>query len=86
MEYILDNIDSNSNIKRALHFNDIYAIPMVNLDAYEILTDDWANRSDSYHKKNLDFHKASCSTKVDNGGISLYHNFPYQWLANSLTE
>ena len=52
VQYILSRIETDSGIKRALHFNDVYAIPMVNHDAYKDLTDNWVNRQAPYHQKN----------------------------------
>ena len=82
VEYILSRIETDSGIKRALHFADIYAIPMVNHDAYKMLTDDWVNRGNLggvWHQKNKQSNVATCVTDSTKDGVNLYKNFPYKW-------
>ena len=84
VQYILSRIETDSGIKRALHFNDVYAIPMVNHDAYKDLTDNWVNRQAPYHQKNKQSNLATCDTDATKSGIDLYRNFPYQFEANTV--
>ena len=79
VEFILSRIETDSGIKRALHFNDVYAIPMVNHDAYKDLTDNWINRQLPYFQKNKQSNVATCITDDAKSGINLYYNFPYKF-------
>lgn len=83
IDYLLNNYDTDPDVRWLVDYHDIWLMPEVNPDGHHIVEAGGGGNSPYYYRKNgNNFGGGGCSwppTPFDHFGVDNNRNFPFQW-------
>src|SRR6478736_5321257 len=83
IDYLLNNYDTNADVRWLVDYHDIWLMPEVNPDGHHIVEAGGGGNSPYYYRKNSDnVGGEGCSwppTPFDHFGVDNNRNFPFKW-------